>query len=55
MRNHRNIQGDLNRLYKWCIKNGLTINSHKTKVVNFGTVNKSKKVKGLHINKEVLI
>ena len=33
--NYRNIQADLNRLYKWCFTNGLiyiTINSHKTKV-----------------------
>ena len=50
--NHRNMQGDLNRLYKWCKSNGLTINSRKTKVVNFG---QSKKVvKDLHISKEIL-
>ena len=34
--NYRNIQGDLNRLHKWCFINGLTINGRKTKVVNFG-------------------
>ena len=28
-RNHRNLQGDLNRLYRWCNNNGLTINSKK--------------------------
>ena len=33
-KNYRNIRGDLNRLYKWCFTNGLTINSRKTKVVN---------------------
>ena len=42
-KNHRNIQGDLNRSYKWCTNNGLTINSRKTKVVNFGSANRYKK------------
>ena len=50
-RNYRNIQGDLNRLLKWCNKNGLTINSRKTKVVNFGKTNKFKIDRILHINK----
>ena len=52
VRNHRNLQGNLNRLYKWCTNNGLTINSRKTKVVEFGPT--GKKVKDLHINKEIL-
>ena len=52
VRNHRNIQGDLNRLYKWCTNNGLTINSCKTKVINFGSTKRI--VKDLHINKEIL-
>ena len=53
-RNYRNIQGDLNRLHKWCFTNGHTINGRKTKVVNFG--NNPKKVvnKPLHINRTVL-
>ena len=28
-RNHRDLQGDLNRLYRWCDNNGLTIKSKK--------------------------
>ena len=38
--NYGNIQGDLNLLYKWCFTNGLTINSRKTKVGNFGNIQK---------------
>ena len=53
IRNHRNIQGDLNRLYKWCKNNGLTINSRKTKVVTFGSMKRA--VKDLHINKVILL
>ena len=53
VRNYRNIQGDLNRLYKWCNQNGLTINSRKTKVIDFGK--SRKKVNDLHINKELLV
>ena len=52
VRNNRNLQGDLNRLYKWCTNNGLTINSLKRKVVEFGPTGKN--VKDLHINKEIL-
>ena len=55
-RNYRNIQGDLKRLYKWCTNNRLNINSHKTKVVTFGSATKKlKTVNNLHINKEILM
>ena len=50
-KNYRNIQGSLNRLYKWCFTNGLTINSGKTTVVNFGNVQKKSAKKNLHINR----
>ena len=33
----------------------MTINSRKTKVINFGSANKFKRMKDLHINKEVLL
>ena len=32
-RTHRNLQGDLNRLYRWCNNYGLTIDSKKN---NYG-------------------
>ena len=54
VKNYRNIQGDLNRLVKWCTNNGLTINICKTKVVNF-LFKKFKKIKDLHMNKQILI
>ena len=53
-KNYRNIQGDLNRLHKWCFTNGLTINGRKTKVVNFGKNPKKVVNKPLHINRSVL-
>ena len=43
-RNYRSIQGDLNRLYKWCTNSGLTITSHKTKVVIFGSTKNKKNI-----------
>ena len=54
-KNYRNIQGDLNRLHKWCFKNGLTINGRKTKVVNFGNNPKRVVKKTLHINRIILL
>ena len=54
-KNYRNIQGDLNRLHKWCFINGLTINGRKTKVVNFGNNPKRVVKKHLHINRIVLL
>ena len=54
VRNYRNIQGDLNRVFKWCNTNGLTINIPETKIVYFGT-KKLRIIKELRMNKEILM
>ena len=49
--NQKNLQTDLLSLIDWCNRNRLTINTKKTKLMNFGTKMKIKRI--ININMEL--